>query len=394
MKITQFTIKNYKSFSKTNNRVYSANNINLIYGENNSGKSNILRFLKLIFSLKKIENNLEVEGENVMQTSRDYFFEGLIESEPYIYHKNIRHEKIEYTFFIELTHKEIKEANFDFFTSLESEYLKNSKNPAILRFDGEIKSLDNKYLSEIRLNQVKLSNKEVYLNDDNEEHIFRSGAEEMNLQGDFRSFKQFMAYLNNIVIYIDNDRFFGKEKYALQSNELTAKNFKNWLYNFSLDEFRYEEYLNLLSFIRKHKIQSLKSLSDLDLSFGMDSSNNLELLLSNGSERLPIDSFGTGVSQIFFILCKIYISKKKIILIEEIELNLSPKTQRELFKILREMIEEGIIDQVFFTSHSGYFNFRNDFSIYEVNINSNGVSEVERKDGNRRSPFFANKRID
>jgi predicted ATP-dependent endonuclease of OLD family len=393
MKIVQFTLENFKSFKDSNNRINRASDINFIYGENNSGKSNILKFLKLIFSLKRNSNEIEVEGEVLKQSSLEYFFEGIIESEPYIYHKNLRNNAVKFEFSIHLSHKEIEDAQFDFYDHLFEEYIKGAHDPILLKLQGQIKSLDSRSTSEIELTSVELNSKEVYSKTAAGEQYFKSGASKMNLLNNKSSFQRFLSYLNSITLYIDNDRFFKKEKLN-DSNELNSQNFKNWLYKFSVDEFRHDEYLKLLEFIKKNKIDSLKSLSNLELSYSIDNKNNLELILNNGSERLPIDSFGTGVSQIFYILCKIYQSNSRIILIEELELNLSPKTQRELFKIIRSMIEDGIIDQVFFTSHSSYFNFRNDFSIYEVQIDENGISNVARQTNSVRRGFFISTKLD
>ncbi|MFS4468275.1 AAA family ATPase [Maribacter sp. 2210JD10-5] len=394
MKITQFILSNFKSFKNGKNRIYDANVINFIYGENNSGKSNILKFLKLIFNLKRTTNAIEVEGDVLSKDSLNYFFEGIIDNEPYIFHKNKRDEKIVFKFFIDISNEELKTAGFDFFETLKEEYLDGGGKVAKLKFEGNIRSLDTKSTSEISLDSVSLNGKEVYLKDKKQEKFFNSGHDPMGLLGDKIKFQQLISYLNEITLYIDNDRFFEKEKFQKEVSSLNAQNFKSWLYNFSLDEFRYEEYLSLLEFVRTNKIESLNSLSKLDVSYSIDENNNLDLLLHNGSERLPISSFGTGVSQIFFILAKIFSTRSKVILIEELELNLSPKTQRELFKILRNLINQGQINQVFFTSHSRYFNFRNDFSIYEVSMDANGVSSIQRQNGSVRAGFFNAYKLD
>ena len=394
MKITQFTIGNYKSFKDGKNRIYEANDINFIYGENNSGKSNVLKFLKLIFDPKRKTSDIEVEGKVLSRDSLDYFFEGIIDNEPYIFHKNKRENKIEFKFFIDIPNEELKRVGFDFFHALNKEYLAGSGNIAKLKIEGNIVSIDSKSTSIISLDAVHLNGLEVFGKDKTGDKYFNSGKNPMELLGDRVKFQQLMSYFNEIALYIDNDRFFKKEKIQKDTKKLTAQNFKSWLYNFSLDEFRYEDYLKLMDFVRSNKIESLGSLTKLDVSFSIDESDNLDLLLHNGSERLPISSFGTGVSQIFFILAKIFNTRSKIILIEELELNLSPKTQRELFKILRKLIDAGIIDQVFFTSHSKYFNFRNDFSIFEVSIDGSGVSSIQRQNGSVRAGFFNAYKLD
>ena len=79
-------------------------------------------------------------------------------------------------------------------------------------------------------------------------------------------------------------------------------------------------------------------------------------------------------------------SNSKVVLIEELEMNFSPKYQQELLGILKALMEKGKIDQVFFTTHSKYFSSRSDFSIYEVKM-TEGVSTAV-KVTSKRKDFF------
>ena len=393
MKIEQFTLTNFKSFDSSNQRVYNTSDINLIFGENNSGKSNILKFLRIIFKLKRTSNTIQVEESLIETDSFDNFFTGFIDNEAYIFHKNKRKDNILFNFHLKILNKEITDGGLDFNSDLEKEYFKKGVDYSILKFEGEIRNLDYDN-SEIILRSSHLNSIEIYSNTGTVEHYFRSGKKEPQLEGNKKAFIELMSLFNDLTVYIDNDRFFKKEKFSKGLIDLNPQNFKNWLYSLSTNELKYDQYLNLLNFIRKNSIKSLGLMKSLDLSFSHKNDDELELLINNGSERLPIDSFGTGVTQIFYILTKVFFSPSKILLVEELELNLSPKTQRELFDILRKLIEENIISQVFFTSHSSYFNFRNDFSLFEVSINGNGASKINRIEPKAKNPFFENMRID
>jgi len=393
MRIEQFTLSNFKSFDSSNQRVYNTSDINLIFGENNSGKSNILKFLKLIFCLKKITNKIEVEDSVIEKNTFDNFFTGFIENEAYIFHKNNRSVNINFDFHIKIYNKDLKAGGFSFMDNLEEEYFVKDRDYSMLRFQGEIKNLDYTN-SEIVLNSSTLNTIDVFSKDDGIEHYFKSGKDASKLEGNKKAFIELLSFLNNLTVYIDNDRFFKKETYNRNFKNLNPHNFKNWLYSLSTDELKYDRYLALLNFIRENSIKSLGLMKELDISFALNDKDDLELLIYNGSERLPIDSYGTGVTQIFYILTKVFFTSSKILLVEELELNLSPKTQRELFDILRRLIEQGVISQVFFTSHSSYFNFRNDFSLFKVGINEKGISDIERIEPKQKNPFFENSRID
>tara|TARA_R110002096_G_scaffold265299_1_gene458756 strand:+ start:4279 stop:5376 length:1098 start_codon:yes stop_codon:yes gene_type:complete len=365
----------------------------MIYGENNSGKSNILKFLNLIFSQKNSQasGSIMVEGETEVIDSQEEknFYSGLIDGKPYIFHKNIHITEIVFEFVIKLTHSEINDSGYDYYDNLVEDYFSKTQSYCTLKFSGRIKSIDQKTTSEIILDNVKLNNKDIY----SSEHSNNYFKDSKELLGNRLAFQTLLGLLNNSVLFIDNNRYFIKEKQTKKNNKLSSVNYKNWMSHNYFDPFKYKRFQELLKFIRSSKVGKLKALSELDLSFSING-NELEIMLNNGSERLPIDSFGTGVSQLLYLLTQLFFTNSRIILIEELELNLSNKTQREFFKVLRELINKKVIDQVFFTTHSKAFNFRNDFSVYEVDISNNGVSSVKHMTNGPRKNFFVSTLID
>ena len=101
----------------------------------------------------------------------------------------------------------------------------------------------------------------------------------------------------------------------------------------------------------------------------------IEIMLETPIGRFPLKNFGTGVQQILYILTRMFNSEAKIVLIEEIELNLSPEYQELIINNLISFITDNKINQVFFTSHSDYLN-RNDFKVFEVKIDGHGSSSI------------------
>ncbi len=100
-------------------------------------------------------------------------------------------------------------------------------------------------------------------------------------------------------------------------------------------------------------------------SFYRNDDEILELFLSElqGLARNPDNSFyipaafqGTGFIQKLHILAACYLSGASVVGIEELEVNLAPPTQRDLWRWLREQIDRnGILEQVLVTSHSPIF---------------------------------------
>src|SRR5260221_6830242 len=100
MKITRLSVTNYKSFGSNVNPVdddiRGLKNINMVYGYNNSGKSNLLKFLHLIFQPKVTSTGIKVEGEGEKLTSDQEFafWRGPILNSAFIFHKNNREKAI------------------------------------------------------------------------------------------------------------------------------------------------------------------------------------------------------------------------------------------------------------------------------------------------------------
>ena len=390
MRILYFKIGNFKSFTDTNNKISDASAINFIYGENNSGKSNVLKFLNIVFSPKIEVEKISIQGRDNQRETEGNFFDGVIDNEPYIYHKNQREKDITFEFKISVLKSDLESTGYEFYEQLKNEYFNNRNNDFKLKFTGRIFSLDQEATSFFEINEGSIEGHQMYQRNVTGNIYF---DKKPSLIGNKNAYIQLMAYFNNSVVFIDNNRYFVNEKATTDLGDLTPDNYKNWLYNFSLNAYTYHKYTSLLDFIRSFKIGKLNDIENLDLTFSIDSENNLELMLNKGVDRLPITSFGTGINQLLYILTKIFMSESRILVIEELELNLSPKTQKELFKVFKVLIENRVIDQIFFTSHSPYFNYRNDFSIYEVGINLNKVSSITKKERVQGS-FWVNRITD
>jgi len=213
------------------------------------------------------------------------------------------------------------------------------------------------------------------------------------------AFNNLLSIFNDLICFLDNSRYFGTERITHEPTELNSSSFKNWLYNLYLDPKEYKVFADLVDFIEKNKISAKTSdealfkgvegnspFTDFNPEFSKSGKGEIEVMLKSGKGRFPLTSFGTGIQQLLYILSRLFMSNSKVVLIEELEMNFSPKYQQELLGILRALIEKGKIDQVFFTTHSKYFGSRSDFSIYEVKM-TEGVSTAA-KVTSKRKDFF------
>ncbi len=393
MKIRELEIRNFKSFADYNNpdvgRLSDMANLNMIYGANSSGKSNILKFIELIFSSKfQSGEPIIVEGEPVQQRgAQSSFWKGIVNESQYIFHKNDRNLTIKFNFLISVSHQELQNTGFQALNILVEEY-GVAANDSNLKFVGEIKSLGDFSTSEIRLINVKLNEREMFLDDGQTKHYFRSGQGQQALLTQSLQFENFMSLLNGIVLFLDTDRFLAMEHENAIITRLTAKNFKNWFHNLSLDPLNHKKYSKFLAFVREQENFG-PFFTKFNPSFSRHG-QNIEVMISIEGENYPLESYGTGIQQMLFLLAIIFESRARIILIEELELNLSPKAQKNLFQALRQLISNGHIDQVIFTTHSSYFKFTTDFCFYEVTLNRARVTRVEKVRAVRRNFFLNN----
>lgn len=393
MKINSIELDNFKSFSNFKADKFKC--INMIFGYNNSGKSNLLQAIYLIFKKKAGGGIVEVENDDGSISKVDRykdnvtnFWDGDIIKSPSIFYKNDKNKTI--TFKVEI--EEIRRNNENFKAALHEyllveEYLQENEDlPEVLTVAGKIthKEYDN---STIELVNATLNGKVVF----NFEgvHQYFPDSKNKDILGNEEIFLDILAYFNNCVLFLDSNRYFQDEKQNYSMNKLTPSNFKNWLFNLSMDQNKFNEYLKFIEFLKKFKINNLgkPKLENNILSYPFNedgigfafTNDNIELMVKKFTERYPIFTYGTGIQQILYILAKIFDNDSKILVIEELELNLSPRYQEAFLEFLSILITEKKINQLIFSSHSYYFGRIGnhlDYGFHDVFIDNNGCSQV------------------
>ena len=341
MRIKFLQFSNYRSFGNYQNPVTSKiedlRKLNMVFGDNNSGKSNVLKIIDLIFQRKLQRQSvmLSEEGENRILEEIGPFWKGSIIDQPFIFHKNNRSNPIVFEVELEVTDEDIERSGLVEHQLLLEQY-PSINGMSTVKINGSIINDGTPANSLIKISRVDLNGDETFTDDGITRTYFR---DKDNLEGESQVFESFISMFNEIVLFVDTDRSFSVEFDHSVPTALTAKTFKNWLHKLSLDSVGYKKFENFVSFVRKQDVFG-KIFRDFDVTFSKQD-QEIEIVLNNGSERLPIANYGTGIHQILYLLAILFETKAKIILIEELELNLSPKTQRELFKVLRNLINQG-----------------------------------------------------
>jgi predicted ATP-dependent endonuclease of OLD family len=389
MLLKKLAFKNFKSFSSDlkNQKLDKLDILTLLYGENNSGKSNLLKFIKILFKPKfELDNSFVIAGQSISKPSdKSPFWKGRISNDAFLFHKNDRTKNISFEVTMAFKPKEISQLENS--KTIIKEFNLTGKS-FDLEIKGIIKSLSDPYDSEIILETVFLNKKEIYSVTAGKENYFQGVS---GLKGDSITFENLLGLLNDCVLFLDHNRFLNTESESGSERELTPNNFKNWLHNLTLDPLKYSKYVEFLQFVKANSISGNtgKVLAQFDPTYSRKD-NEIDIFLKTNSERFPINSFGTGIMQILLILSLIYESNARIVLIEELELNLSPATQQELLKILSGLITQKVIDQVIVTSHSGVLANTKALSVYEVQLSEQGVSKALYKT-KAAATFFARK---
>lgn len=384
VKLKRIEVKNYKSLK--NVTVVSLRTMNMLYGYNNTGKSNFLRFIELIFR-RKIRLGLVKYMDDVQTEKRTEealgWWEGQVEHPAFIFTDDRRDQLITFVFEIAISHAELGALR----DRLYADFLSQDHGISQIRLEGTIRST-NATLSEISLERVNINKKRAYdsLEKDGRKRYFPLSKD---LKGQSDALYSLLTLFNDCVLFLDSNRYLTDEN-ELQElpGLLRAQNAKSWLFNYYIDSQKYADYEKFIEFLRAYKSSHLEEdelnarrhwpFSTKDVGFGR-LGKNIEVMLRNPKGRFPLSSYGTGVQQIFYLLEKLFFAPAPIVLIEEIELNLSPAAQREFFSNLQRLLTAKYLDQVLFTTHSPYFIFRGDFRIFKAVLDKKGYTSISRK---------------
>lgn len=93
---------------------------------------------------------------------------------------------------------------------------------------------------------------------------------------------------------------------------------------------------------------------------------------------LPVDRAGLGVIQVYSILANVVLQGVDVVAIEEPEAHLhAPTTGMQLRHLLRRLVDDGYLEQLFVATHSNLFDLDQD-GYWDVSLDEAGDTVVER----------------
>ena len=103
---------------------------------------------------------------------------------------------------------------------------------------------------------------------------------------------------------------------------------------------------------------------------------------------LPLENMGSGCQQVLLVLGQILLNDCPIVAIEEPEMNLSARFQQHLMSVLRHLTRDssGIVSQLFLGTHSPYF--EEEQACFGVALDRRGITRLTRLSGDGRPHHF------
>ncbi|MEI2693180.1 MAG: AAA family ATPase [Anaerolineae bacterium] len=130
------------------------------------------------------------------------------------------------------------------------------------------------------------------------------------------------------------------------------------------------------------------SLGELDVALDQ-ATDQIDIGFIRPQSRLPLDNLGSGSRQLLLVLGQVFLNDFPVVALEEPEMNLSPQWQQDLMVALRRLMQDPAIGlkQIFISTHSPYFEFSENF--YDVTLDDNSHTQVKRTTVQDWSAHFA-----
>jgi len=374
MYISSFAISGYRSLKKV--EITKMLPVCIFHGLNNSGKSNILSAIETIFrrkilvedtTLSEVQEDAEVtKFEEVTKKLERVgsFWHGRISEFKDNFYLNGK-DDITYSVTICFADNELKFLKNVLVGLHNSLALGNHQK--LLTLTGRIKYFDDTSSDMVLERAVFNKWYVVFEVDRSGKKSFFPKLKGFSAEDSVSYFEKLMGLLADAFALLPADRYLTSEQMAQESTSepvFTPKTFKQWLFRLDLRRSYHEAFEEIKTMFAS------KPFSFGDIGFSKEG-DEIEIMVKEKNVRLPISRLGSGHQQILYIIANLVLNKKKMMGIEELEINLSPTAQKMVFEKLKYHIykRSDLISQIIITSHSDYFEGRTDVRRYSVEHN-------------------------
>lgn len=325
-----FGIKNFRSFDSKGIYLDNLKKINIIIGKNNCGKSNVLRFLQTLHSnindLNKFPNDITNQhkrnGESTVISVK-------IKGNDFTHNKEKFRstDGFNYNAFLENYH------TFDFNLNSKQielpEIINNLDWRQLVPFQSQYSQADKTLL----LNTIKENWKRTI---------------EQKIKNTFKD----LIYIPHLRVIKEGHQL-GDSNSSINGSNIISKMFE--MQNPKIGDEKSREKFNLIQSFVRDLINKPELVIEIP-------HTKEEIVLTIDQNRLPLDSFGTGIHQLVMLCSTLVIHEDSIVCIEEPEIHLHPELQRKFINFLGKTK-----NTYFITTHSNVFlDSRYNTSIYHV----------------------------
>ena len=359
---------------------------NIFHGDNDTGKSNLLRGLELIFRRKTLSIAVQHDpgvGETVRRLAP--FWIGEIEEFSDNFYMRGQ-GPVTFDIVIEMSIEKfggidangilssINEEGHDFRVRLKGRIERNENNGIMVLTDVWFNDQPAMHRVE---DKEDSEDSTVWLPERSEQKTMKREVVESVLDS-----------FNDLVAVIPASRFLADESISDEEVKLHSRSFKNWLHNKSLSRDGYEVYQKI------NKWFAGKPMEWGEISF-LRQGDALDLMIAHDHmSRIRIDEKGTGVQQMLVLFGYIAQLKAGVIAVEEPELNLSFKNQDRMINVLRDLVEreDCVPHQVLITTHSDHIGSRGDLSRFRVEKENGSDTTIRKFTNEDRRDLFPRRR--
>ncbi len=294
MKIHEIGIGNYRSIGYEPIWINLEKKVNIFIGANNCGKSNILKAFKWLSNNKQLKQKLNLlefhqrDEKNPLRLSIKASFEipdGI-------------NEESEERFFLDV------EIFSDRFNWLDGPLPEINNDDDLIEYNEYMKKYEGHSFSGIPDKQsLKNTSDKIYQN----------------------IAKVLISLIPKTFVIPQFRQIIPGGDYEITGRGI-VKLLSSWQHPKIENDTLLEKFINIQNLLRR-----LLELDDIELEV---LHTNDKIVVKNGSLRLPLDSYGTGIHELIILAIAVYSEEDSFFLIEEPEIHLHPKLQKEFLNFL------------------------------------------------------------
>lgn len=340
-------VKNYRSFDLNGVFLDNLSKINVLVGKNNSGKSNFLRFLKLI------SENIN----NIYKLGNLSYIDTHVSGEVVSIGFSFSHAELDFPHRINDTQFDTSKLTDSLSDPFKVWLPSNKDRVSSDILPQELQSLNITQLMSFKKESGTFSTERI-LND-------LADLIDQNFSARIKTLKD--------LIYIPDFRIINpSQSHNSGNSKINGSNIIEELHQMQHpnpgEDYKRENFDKL-----ERLVKSLLNTNDLQLEISHDKKS---ILIKMHGKRLPLENYGSGIYQIILLCGALLANDDKVICMEEPESHLHPELQRKFFDFISNETE----NIYFITTHSNtLLNYSSNISIYHIehDKNKSHISKIE-----------------